>query len=233
MIKKFLKFILPKFFVSKLILIYKQIHNFRALSIDYGQWSTIKDWNSVDGSGSPIPWYTYPATEYLSHLDFSNFNVLEYGSGNSTLWWSKRAKKITSIEDDKEWFFKIKKSLQVEGIEYMLMTEKKHYVKSGTTAHDILIIDGQFRRECAEHAVKVGASAAMIIFDNSDWHPGSIDFLRSSLDWLQVDFHGFGPINNYTWTTSVFINPSRINELKYLQRLASSCGVRQIAPGDY
>lgn len=233
MIKKFLKFILPQFMVDKLINFNKQVDNFRILSFKYGQWSTIRDWNSVDADGEPIPWYTYPATEYLSHLDFSELNVLEYGSGNSTLWWSKRVKKVTAIEDDESWFIKIKKSLQADGVEYILKPEKKDYVESGTAIHDILIIDGQFRRECAEHAVKVGGSSVMIIFDNSDWYPATMKFLQSSLDWFQVDFHGFGPINNYTWTTSVFINPTRINELKRLQGLASKHGLLQVAPGDY
>lgn len=63
----------------------RQLRNFRSLASGYGQWVSIRDWHAVDGAGQPVPWYTYPATEYLSHLDLSVLSVFEYGSGNSTL----------------------------------------------------------------------------------------------------------------------------------------------------
>ncbi len=46
----------------------------------------------------------------------------------------------------------------------------------------------------------------MIILDNSDWYKNTAKLLRDKLDLIEVDFHGFGPINNYTWTTSIFFS---------------------------
>jgi hypothetical protein len=46
----------------------------------------------------------------------------------------------------------------------------------------------------------------MIILDNSDWYKETSKYLRDELDLIEVDFHGFGPINNYTWTTSIFLS---------------------------
>jgi hypothetical protein len=155
----------------------KQVINFRILARGYGQWTTIRDWNSVDKAGNPIPWYTYPATEYLSHLDFSVFSVFEYGSGNSTLWWAERAKSIVSVEDDKHWFQKIR-GLASDNIEYLLETEKERYVHSSCSDTDIFIIDGKYRRECAEYIVGYTNGGVMIILDNSDWHPNTVDYLH-------------------------------------------------------
>lgn len=73
----------------------------------------------------------------------------------------------------------------------------------------------------------------MLILDNSDWYPKSVKYLQESLGWMQADFHGFGPINNYTSTTSVFINPQRYRELSYCQPLKSQCGLAQVSVGDY
>lgn len=72
----------------------------------------------------------------------------------------------------------------------------------------------------------------MLILDNSDWYPKSVAFLREKLRWMQTDFHGFGPINNYTWTTSIFVNPVRYNELRYQNVLKSQCARVQVADGD-
>jgi len=46
----------------------------------------------------------------------------------------------------------------------------------------------------------------MVILDNSDWYRETAKYLRENLDMIEVDFHGFGPINDYTWTTSVFLS---------------------------
>jgi len=70
----------------------------------------------------------------------------------------------------------------------------------------------------------------MVIFDNSDWYPKTIEFLRNTLDWIEVDFHGFGPINDYTWTTTIFIN--RLLKLKYLIQLQSIKNIKDVAEDD-
>ncbi len=46
----------------------------------------------------------------------------------------------------------------------------------------------------------------MVILDNSDWYRETAKYLRENLDMIEVDFHSFGPINDYTWTTSVFLS---------------------------
>ena len=69
----------------------------------------------------------------------------------------------------------------------------------------------------------------MLIFDNSDWYPKTISKLDDRLKhWVQVDFSGFGPINGYTWTTSIFINSQADSKLIYKQALKSMAGIEQI-----
>ncbi len=65
----------------------------------------------------------------------------------------------------------------------------------------------------------------MLIFDNSDWYPKAINYIRECLNWVQIDFHGFGPINDYTWTTTIFINQANQSRLKYLSPLKSIAGI--------
>src|SRR5262245_4561702 len=49
---------------------------------------------AVDATGHPLPWYTYPAIQFLSAKDFCGRRVLEFGAGQSTLWWSARAGQV-------------------------------------------------------------------------------------------------------------------------------------------
>jgi len=84
--KKILKRFIPKFIKKKLEPYRKQWQSFKILAFEYGQWRTIKNWECVDKKGEPFPWFTYPAIEYLSHLDLSDFLVYEYGSGKILLY---------------------------------------------------------------------------------------------------------------------------------------------------
>jgi hypothetical protein len=230
MIKKTIRCVVPEKILERIQRLRKQRRNFVSLASNYGQWSSIRDWNSVDENGRPIPWYTYPATEYLSHLDFSAFKVFEYGSGNSTLWWSDRANYISSVEDNESWYEKIKILLKNGNVKYRLEKDYQKYFSTATNNFDVYIVDGKNRRECLEHVVTLG-SGVMLILDNSDWYPNSVSFLQENLGWMQIDFHGFGPINNYTWTTSIFVNPARHAELRYIRPLKSICGLERGTDG--
>lgn len=221
--KKFIRQITPKYLWS----ILKQAKNFKILAVDYGQFATIRQFSCVDKNGSPIPWYTYPAIEYLSHIDFSNFKVLEYGSGNSTLWWASRCLEIRSIEHDEEWFKQINNSGNGSNItNYFLEKDKRGYIEQEYTQKaNIVIIDGVYRSLCADYVNNViknnQHNISMIVFDNSDWYPQTIQKLNRELGWIQVDFHGFTPINGYTATTSIFINTSAAQTIKYKKQLMS------------
>lgn len=40
----------------------------------------------VEWDGRPIPWYTYPSLDFLEGLDTSGWSVVEFGSGQNTLY---------------------------------------------------------------------------------------------------------------------------------------------------
>lgn len=186
----------------------------------------------VDRMGDPLPWYTYPAIEYLDSLSFRNKCVFEYGSGNSTLWWSKRCKLVKSVEDDQAWFNLVKEKLSLaanKNVEFIFSKNIAEYIAALDTNFDVIVIDGKNRKNCVEHIIshELHSMANMIILDNADWHPNAVSKLRANLNWLEMDFSGFGPINPYSWTTSVFVNPEFAGDLKYARQLRSIAGIEQ------
>jgi len=236
MIKGILRKVIPKSIKKKLEPYRKQWQNFKILAFEYGQWKTIKNWECIDKKGEPVPWFTYPAIEYLSHLDLSDFLVYEYGSGNSTLFWFKRVKEVVSVEHDKGWYEQILKKIDgIHKVKYFLFENAEDYINSLTQhkqSFDIYVIDGRWRGECAKTVLKHinQYGGKMVIFDNSDWYPNAIRYLRQNLGWIQVDFHGFAPINNYTLTTTIFLNKSIT--LKYKSVLFSLKAIKQNAEDD-
>jgi len=186
-----------------------QLKCFQILAKDYGQYQSMRKSECVDASGNqPIPWYTYPAIEYLRQFDFHECTVFEYGSGNSSLFWADRALSILSAEDNEEWYNKVKGEVRPnQNIVYRPL--KKAYVNAideSEEKFDIVVVDGNHRPECARQLLGAIKDDGIVILDNSDWFKKTAKYIRESLDFIQVDFHGFGPINSYTWTTSVFIS---------------------------
>ena len=211
-------------------MIKSQLWNFKKLSIDYGQLISIKKDIPLDKQRNPIPWYTYPAIEYLSRLDFSSKSIFEWGSGNSSVYWARKAKKVVSIENDRYWFNVVNASKSANQ-KILLIESKNEYIDAiinQKEKYDILIIDGKYRYECSLKALEHIHKIDMIILDNSDWFPKTAANLRNA-DMTQIDFSGFGPINNYTWTTSLFIKDnSNIRSYGYKHSWAIG-GLRQYA----
>jgi hypothetical protein len=179
--------------------------NYKILSFDYGQFKTICRWECVDKGNNPIPWYSYPAIEYIKQLDFSDKIVFEYGSGNSTRFWASRCKKVYSVEDDQLWFNKIKCKLP-NNVDYKLLKEKDAFVNSIDECRegvDIVIVDGSHRLDCCAKALGRLKDDGFVILDNSDWYEKSSKVMRDS-DLIEVDMSGFSPLNGYTVTTSFY-----------------------------
>jgi precorrin-6B methylase 2 len=192
---------------------------------DFAIERTIDEKICVDREGNPIPWYTYPAIEYLSQFDYSNKEIFEYGCGNSSLFWAERAQKVTSIEDNPQWFNKWQHEFVHEKLDIRWRDEGEIYenaIFEDSKKYDVIVIDGKRRAECAVAAVKALNDGGMIILDDSDRINTSQEYVKAvdtlqRADLIQVDFYGFCPMNNYTKTTSLFL--SRIFRFESLYKV--------------
>src|SRR5258706_16157540 len=68
----------------------------------------------IDNHGKEIPWFTYSSIDFISTRLNNKHVVFEYGSGNSTIWFSRKVHKITSIEHNKKWYLKIKEKILMQ-----------------------------------------------------------------------------------------------------------------------
>jgi len=199
-INKIILKILPRHYIAAL-------KSIKILEFEYGHFNSAKKWKCENKNGEPIPWYTYPAIEYLSQLDFREKTVFEWGSGYSSLYWAVRAKFVLSIEDNKEWYQK-NKALKKNNQKTSFIQDKYKYINSisnGSGKYNVIVIDGSNRYQCSQIAPTYLKTGGIIILDNSDWFPKSAKFLREA-NLIQIDFKGFGPINGYTWATSIFFH---------------------------
>lgn len=199
-----IKRLLGRFLVSVGVM----LSNFSLLAFAQGQWRSVRERMAVDAKGAPIPWYTYPAIEYLASFDFTDCEVFEYGSGNSSLYWAGRARRVVSVEDDQAWFEAVSRKLLPNQV-LLHRADAAGYVGALSEQgrlFDVIVIDGNWRERCVEDASGYLRPGGIIVLDNSDrmieLECGKV--LRAQ-GFIQVDFSGFTPINRYCSTTSMFL----------------------------
>ena len=163
---------------------------------------------SVDYDGSPLPWLTYPAIEYLASLDLREKKVFEWGCGNGSRWFAGRAKTVVSVERSKEWAEKIA-AYQLPNLEIVVEPDipktAEVIARRPEAPFDVIVIDDEQRDRCCEIAPRYLSENGLIILDNSERHPAATQHLRSQ-NFIQVDFYGFAPIISFTSVTSFFFS---------------------------
>lgn len=182
----------------------------RRLTRDYGYERSFKMASCVDVQGNPIPWYTYPAIEFLDKLSYAGKDVWEYGAGQSTLWWGRRAKSVCSIEHDPVWYDRMRPMLPDNcGMDLVTAAEPERYIRSirDRGQFDVIVIDGIVaelaRCKCCMEAARSLRPGGMIILDNSDRLPRACAWLAFA-GFTQIDFAGFTPLSEWPTCTSVF-----------------------------
>jgi hypothetical protein len=167
---------------------------------------------AVDRNGRPIPWYTYPAIDFLRSKDFRTRSVLELGGGQSTLWWAERCRKVVSFESDKKWYEELRNKvpantelhhLNAASAEELILKAEHILKEGGHDKFDIVVIDGQWRFEVCGMAKRCADSGGAIIADDSEGY-GLAEAFENDTEFQKVDFWGNAAGITLERCTSIF-----------------------------
>lgn len=169
---------------------------------------------AVKRDGTPLPWYTYPSIDFLKNRDFADKSVLEFGAGQSTLWWADRAKHVVSLEGDKGWYEHIARTMPGNVALHLVSTESpeacvenvRRVLAQHSGPFDVIVIDGLYRFEMADIARELLADDGAIICDNAEGYGIEEAFRHSGMN--RVDFYGHTPGVVLPHSTSIFFGPS-------------------------
>jgi len=121
--------------------------------------------------GLVMPWYTHGALDELASRDWSDKTVLEWGGGCSTLWWSRVAHRVYTVETSPVWVDWIKAGAEPRGfcnisVELRWPEPLDEYLKVPAGCRpDAVCIDGSERTACLEVALALPRPLT-IVFDN-------------------------------------------------------------------
>lgn len=162
----------------------------------------------VDSSGRPIPWLTPGSISFLENLDLSAWNMIEFGAGHSTLYFSARVKQIISYECDALWIAKLRNNYKYSGD---IRLVDNHYGADDINFADIhvVLVDGLDRSAIIKNLVRAidqGLFLHLLIIDNPEFVNHSV---LSSLEdkFTRVDFRGI-PNSSWEETTTAILLPN-------------------------
>jgi predicted O-methyltransferase YrrM len=109
----------------------------------------------------PIPWLHSDVIAHLESLIQPDWEIIEHGSGGSTLWFAQRCKSVTAIENDPDWQEIVKK----QSPENVTMVS----VLQAFQPCDLLLIDGVpvgDRAKWIEAAPTIVKPGGWVVLDN-------------------------------------------------------------------
>jgi hypothetical protein len=92
-----------------------------------------------------------PAIDFLTQRNFEGKHILEFGGGQSTLWWSVHAESVLTVEADLNWYDRLRtqvgSNVRLHHIPVDLVTRTIEPIgrvldANDVHAFDIIIIDG-------------------------------------------------------------------------------------------
>lgn len=166
----------------------------------------------VNRNNQPLPWVTYAFIDFITERLSNNMVVLEYGSGNSTLFYASYVRKVYAVEHDEAWFKEISGRVPENvSIEYVELTGDGRYTRFAATLSDrpdIIIVDGRERVNCIKEGTDFLAGKGVVVLDDSERpeYQEAIVFLRAR-QFRKLDFWGIAPGIFYRKCTTIFYKP--------------------------
>jgi hypothetical protein len=136
-----------------------------------------------------LPWFSYAAIDFLDEFLQPQMTVCEYGSGGSTLFFSRRVQRVFSIEDNPDWFSVISNRLILKSIGNVTLKlhpfdfknpkdfEKSEYLHAiPDEKFDVIVVDGseewtRIRGICFKKAESHVKKGGIIVVDDSWRYP--------------------------------------------------------------
>jgi precorrin-6B methylase 2 len=166
-----------------------------------------------------IPWFSYAAIDFLDDFLQPQMTVCEYGSGGSTIFFSRRVRSVFSIEDNPKWHDLVSQRLQQHSITNVTLKlcpfdfknpkgfEQSDYLHAiPEERFDVIVVDGseewtQVRPICFEKAEGHIKPGGIIVVDDSWRYPTLRQRNRAT---AQRTFQSVGPCRPGVTSTDIF-----------------------------
>ena len=206
--------------VLKTLISFPSWHALRTHFIAQHDWEVTRKSKQAQQFGNVMPWWSYSAISFIDQIVPTSAEVLELGSGYSTLWWLSRGNRIVAIEPSSDWATKIVYDAGLSADRLQMLNHDPTTADSlpALSSHvkfDVLVLDHSGDRTTAtSHYLQFLADHGIVIFDNYD-RAEYAEGLQILIDkgFARLDFFGLGPINAFASQTSIFFQDGALKPL--------------------
>lgn len=195
---------LQKFTFLRFLALYRNTHG----ALGQLGWKKVSMERLLVSGDEAKPWLVYGATDFLEHTIPPTARILELGGGGSTLFWLNRGNQVVTIENDGEWFGRMKEVIGTNPNWKPYLVEEisiPSLENLGLGQFDVIVNDFIGDRSSVTKWIEGGLNpGGFIVWDNSDRasETGALDSLKKS-GFGHVDFFGLSPINSFALQTTV------------------------------
>jgi predicted O-methyltransferase YrrM len=166
-----------------------------------------------------LPFFSYSAIEALEQILRPDMEVFEYGGGGSTLFFARRVRRVTTVENSAEWIERVGAKLRgenlsnVEFLHHPLLEDdlaaflaSPYLFALEGLRPDLILVDGRDKRKklrqpCFYEAEKHIAPGGFIVLDNS-WAYPELRTHNRARHWRE--FRSVGPSRIGVTTTDIY-----------------------------
>ena len=178
-----------------------------------GWFTSIKKNLPVNRENAPIPWTTYPFIDFIEKRLSSDLELFEFGSGHSTLFYSKKLKSVSVVEHNKTWYSDLREKV-ARNVNLILSDNDSvesfvYAIRKLNRKFDIISIDGIYRVECLYESINHLKDSGVIILDDSerDEYEKGVKLLSEN-SFKKIDFWGMSAGYLFTKATTIFYKNS-------------------------
>jgi len=165
----------------------------------------------VDASGQALPWLTYPFIDFIRPRLRRDMSIVEFGAGQSTLFWARHVGQVLSVEDNPAWFAELKPQLPANAKVLLQVLHAAQPVAYAQAADemlgkaDIVLVDGPERDLTLRNAPRLLRDGGVVVLDNAG--RGEYDAASDDLKcqgFRRLDFIGMAPGGARECSTALF-----------------------------
>lgn len=176
------------------------------LDYDYFKIASIMTILRAKGLYQNKPMLSLPFLDWFESYDFSDFNLIEFGSGNSTNYFADKVETVVSFETDINFYNNFKSSLS-ENIDYRFIQKydlENKIPDVEINDKTIVFVDSASNRFLLTKNILQIKSPNILILDNSNEYKNTCKFLYGE-GYSEIPFWGLRFTEVEEACTSVFI----------------------------
>ena len=192
-------------------------------------------------SSNPLPIINYEAISFLKRYLLPSHNVIEYGSGYSSLWYSQRVHRVVSVEDNQAWLDYLAPTARLyPNLSIDFHSKPQSYSTFFTNypdlSPDLVVIDGSVRNLCTIEILNHFPTLKLLYIDDTDkfsslhdqlsYRPSYNDHIHLALanarrdlvskGYIEYTVRSFAPSSCTVKQGKFFISPDNSRALQFL-----------------